>query len=245
MTEHHPENTQFFLTSESPCPYLPARRERKLFTHMAGRRAQAMHSLLSEYGFRRSQNIVYRPACDACSACKSVRIEAEAFSPKRRHKRILARNSDIIATLVPPEATAEQFELFSRYLSHRHPDGGMAEMGRLDYEYMVEDTPVETMMVEYRIDFGDQPLVGVGLTDIMPDGLSMVYSFFDPDLRDRSLGHFMILDHIERTRTNGLSYVYLGYWVKGSPKMAYKAEYEPLQVQTGALGWGRLNASLR
>lgn len=241
MTEHQPENTQFFLTSETACPYLPDRKERKLFSHMSGRRAQAMHALLSEYGFRRSQNIVYRPACAECSACKSVRIEARGFSSKRRHRRIMARNRDIVALPAAPVATAEQYELFTRYLASRHPDGGMAEMGRLDFEYMVEDTPVETMLVEYRLDIADQPLVGVALTDLMPDGLSMVYSFFDPQLGERSLGHFMILDHIERTLSVGLEFVYLGYWVKGSPKMAYKAEYEPLQVQTGALGWRRLN----
>lgn len=244
MTEHHPENTQFFLTSETPCPYLPNRMERKLFAHMSGRRAQSMHSLLSNYGFRRSQNIVYRPACEGCTACKSVRIEAHGFKPGRRHRRISRQNGDVISVAQRAEATAEQFELFTRYLHARHPGGGMTDMGRLDYDYMVEDTPVETIQVEYRLDIADEPLIAVALTDVMPDGLSMVYSFFEPELRDRSLGHLMILDHIERTLSLGLEFVYLGYWVKGSPKMAYKSEYAPLQVQTGALGWHRLNGSV-
>ena len=201
MTEHAPENTQLFLTAPMPCPYLPGKMERKLFTHLTGRRAPALHALLSDNGFRRSQNLIYRPACEGCAACQSV-----------------------------------------RYLEARHTGGGMTAMNFVDYEYMVEDTPVQTVVVEYRMGSEpDKPLVAVALTDVMPDGLSMVYSFFAPELPKRGLGNLLILDHIRQVRLAGLSYVYLGYWVEESPKMAYKGSFRPLEVQRGPLGWRRLD----
>lgn len=236
MTNQSPENTQFFLTAAMPCPYLPGRHERKLFTHLAGRRASTLHHVLSDSGFRRSQNLIYRPACEGCSACQSVRIIAEEFSPSARFRRIIGKNGDIEGMVVPARASAEQFKLFRRYVEARHAGGGMTQMSYLDFEYMVEDTPVQSMLIEYR-QVGDGRLIGVALTDVLPDGLSMVYSFFDPDLSARSLGSLLILDHISRVRDAGLGYVYLGYWVKDSPKMAYKALFKPLQVQAGHLGW--------
>ena len=241
MTDHTPENTQLFLTAAMPCPYLPGRQERKLFTHLTGRRAATLHHLLSDNGFRRSQNLIYRPACEGCSACQSVRIVASAFEFKDRYRRVLRLNADISRETCPPRATAEQYDLFKRYLEARHAGGGMTQMSFVDYEYMVEDTPVQTMLVEYRLSaLPDRPLVAVALTDIMSDGLSMVYSFYDPDLSRRGLGNLLILDHIQQTRTLGLDYVYLGYWVKDSPKMAYKVHYHPLEVQKGPLGWRRM-----
>jgi len=236
--DQSPENTQFFLTSETPCPYLEGRQERKLFTHLGGRRAQLMHHLLSDHGFRRSQNLIYRPACAHCAACRSVRIVASEFSPSQRHRRILSKNKDVTSFQVEPRATLEQYDLFYAYLTARHEGGGMTQMSLTDYEYMVEDTPVDTIVIEYRLTAEpDEPLVGVALSDTMPDGLSMVYSFFDPALTNRGLGNFMILDHITRVTDCNRPYVYLGYWVKDSPKMAYKATYRPLQVQEGTLGW--------
>lgn len=241
MTDHTPENTQLFLTAAMPCPYLPGRQERKLFTHLTGRRAATLHHLLSDNGFRRSQNLIYRPACEGCSACQSVRIVASGFELKDRYRRILRLNADISRETCPPRATAEQYDLFKRYLEARHAGGGMTQMSFVDYEYMVEDTPVQTMLVEYRLSgLPDRPLVAVALTDIMSDGLSMVYSFYDPDLSRRGLGNLLILDHIQQARTLGLDYVYLGYWVKDSPKMAYKVQYHPLEVQKGPLGWRRM-----
>jgi arginine-tRNA-protein transferase len=238
MTDHTPDSTQLFLTAAMPCPYLPDRQERKLFTHLTGRRATALHALLSDNGFRRSQNLIYRPACDGCSACQSVRIVAKQFVTSARYRRVLKTNSDVSISVRPPRATAEQFALFQHYLAARHPGGGMTQMSYVDYEYMVEDTPVQSVLVEYRI--GDQPngrLIAVALTDVMPDGLSMVYSFYDPLLPQRGLGNLLILDHIQQVRSAGLGYVYLGYWVKDSPKMAYKARFRPLEVQSGPLGW--------
>jgi arginine-tRNA-protein transferase len=224
MTDQTPENTQLFLTAAMPCPYLPGRQERKLFTHLTGRRAQTLHHLLSDNGFRRSQNLIYRPACDGCAACQSVRIVAREFAISQRYRRVLKANFDISVEVCAPRATAEQFSLFKRYLEARHAGGGMTQMSFVDYEYMVEDTPVQTVLVEYR----------------MPDGLSMVYSFFDPELKGRGLGNLLILDHISQVKLAGLSYVYLGYWVKDSPKMAYKGRFRPLEVQKGPLGWRRL-----
>lgn len=242
MTDQTPETTQLFLTAAMPCPYLPGRQERKLFTHLTGRRASNLHALLSENGFRRSQNLIYRPACDGCNACQSVRIVAADFAASGRYRRVLRSNDDIGIEVRQPMATSEQFELFKRYLESRHAGGGMNQMSFLDYEYMVEDTPVQSVLVEYRLrSHPDQPLIAVALTDVMPDGLSMVYSFYDPDLAQRSLGTFLILDHIAQVRSASLDYVYLGYWVKDSPKMAYKAQFKPLEVQKGTLGWCRLD----
>ena len=240
MTDHTPENTQLFLTAAMPCPYLPGRQERKLFTHLTGRRATSLHHLLSDNGFRRSQNLIYRPACDGCSACQSVRIVVGGFELSSRFRRVRRINADVTVEVCAPRATAEQYALFKRYLDARHSGGGMTQMSFVDYEYMVEDTPVQTVVVEYRLTTRGRPLVAVALTDVMPDGLSMVYSFYDPDLDKRGLGNLLILDHIEQVQLAGLDYVYLGYWVKDSPKMAYKGLYRPLEVQRGPLGWQRL-----
>lgn len=242
MTEHTPETTQLFLTAAMPCPYLPGKQERKLFTHLTGRRASSLHHILSENGFRRSQNLIYRPACEGCNACQSVRIVAGKFEASGRFRRVLRNNDDISVEVRSTTATTEQYDLFKRYLESRHADGGMNQMSFVDYEYMVEDTPVQSVLVEYRLrDHPDNTLIAVALTDVMPDGLSMVYSFYDPELAHRSLGTFLILDHVSQVRAAGLSYVYLGYWVEQSPKMAYKAQYRPLQVQKGPLGWCTLD----
>jgi arginine-tRNA-protein transferase len=242
MTDQTPETTQLFLTAAMPCPYLPGKQERKLFTHLTGRRASNLHHLLSENGFRRSQNLIYRPACEGCNACQSVRIVANDFVASSRFRRVLRRNEDLSVEVRPTTATSEQYDLFKRYLEARHAGGGMNQMSFVDYEYMVEDTPVQSVLVEYRLrDHPDQTLVAVALTDVMPDGLSMVYSFYDPDMAQRSLGTYLILDHIAQVRSAGLRYVYLGYWVKDSPKMAYKAQFRPLEVQRGTLGWCSLD----
>jgi arginyl-tRNA--protein-N-Asp/Glu arginylyltransferase len=242
MTDQTPETTQLFLTAAMPCPYLPGKQERKLFTHLSGRRASGLHHLLSDNGFRRSQNLIYRPACEGCNACQSVRIVANEFVASSRFRRVLRNNDDLMVEVRPITATGEQYDLFKRYLESRHAEGGMNQMSFVDYEYMVEDTPVQSVIVEYRLrDHPEQTLVAVALTDVMPDGLSMVYSFYDPELAQRSLGTYLILDHISQVRSAGLSYVYLGYWVKESPKMAYKAQYRPLQVQRGMRGWCTLD----
>ncbi|MGN6770012.1 MAG: arginyltransferase [Rhizobiaceae bacterium] len=246
MTHQPTQSPQFFLTAPSPCPYLEGKFERKVFTHLVGDRAPEMNDLLTQGGFRRSQNIAYRPACDGCLACVSVRILAGEFEPSRNMKRVLHRNSDLIGAVHDAEPSTEQYSLFRSDLDARHRRGGMSDMTVLDYAMMVEDTHVNTKIIEYRrrgpdsfiTGRGQGPLLAVALTDTMADGLSMVYSYYDPDIEDRSLGTFMILDHIQRARAAGLPHVYLGYWVNGSRKMAYKVRFKP-QEHLGSKGWER------
>jgi arginyl-tRNA--protein-N-Asp/Glu arginylyltransferase len=233
---------QFYLTAPSPCPYLPRRDERKVFTHLIGKRAVALNDTLTQSGFRRSQTIAYRPACEACRACVSVRVKAEEFAASKSFRRVLERNEDLRGAVMRAEPTSEQYALFRSYLDARHGDGGMADMTVLDYSMMVEDSHVETRLVEYRVGVTSTSsgrLVAVCLTDLLADGLSMVYSFYAPDEQGRSLGTFMILDHIERAGKLGLSHLYLGYWVEGSKKMAYKARFLP-QERLGMNGWERV-----
>ena len=244
MTHHSTDTPQFFLTAPSPCPYLPGQMERKVFTHLVGEKASALNEILTQGGFRRSQNIAYRPACEACKACVSIRVPVDQFVTTRSFRRVLEKNDDLIGTRVDAAPTSEQYSLFRAYLDARHSQGGMADMTVLDYAMMVEDTHVDTMLVEYRFrgpdsaitGQGEGPLIATALTDLLSDGLSMVYSFYEPDLIDRSLGTLMILDHIRRARRMGLPYVYLGYWVDGSKKMAYKARFKP-QEHLGPRGW--------
>ena len=248
MTQHSRDTPQFYLTAPSPCPYLAGKEERKVFTHLVGERAGELNDLLTHGGFRRSQSIAYRPACDACRACVSVRVIVDEFRPSRSMRRIAERNGDVIGEMRAAVPTSEQYSVFRAYLDARHRDGGMADMTVLDYAMMVEDSHVETRIVEYRRRGPDSSISGrgrgellaVALTDVLSDGLSMVYSFFDPDHGARSLGTFMILDHIARARSMGLTYVYLGYWVRGSRKMDYKGRFLP-QERLAPNGWIRVD----
>jgi leucyl-tRNA---protein transferase len=225
---------QFFLTPGGPCPYLPGRTERKVFARLGGNLAQPLSEALTHSGFRRSQSIAYRPACEGCAACVSVRIRAGEFAPSRNQKRILRRGEDLARAEVTAEATREQFALLRTYLDSRHPGGGMSDMGLFDYVAMVEETPVQTHIVEYRK--SDGTLAACALTDRLKDGLSMVYSFFHPGEEARSLGTYMILDHVRAAQAQALPYVYLGYWVRGSEKMDYKIRFSPLEA-LGQNGW--------
>jgi arginyl-tRNA--protein-N-Asp/Glu arginylyltransferase len=235
---------RFFLTAPSPCPYLPGRDERKVFAHLPIGEGPTVNDGLTQVGFRRSQNIAYRPACDGCDACVSARIPAVDYPFARSERRVLERNEDLSRHWVEAEATTEQFDLLRRYLSARHPRGGMSDMTWPDFVAMVEDTAVRTHLIEYRLasqDRGPGDLVACVLVDILHDGLSLVYSFYDPGLTRRSLGSFVILDHIRQAQATGLGYVYLGYWVSGSLKMAYKARFNPLEVLKPG-GWRLLSA---
>jgi arginine-tRNA-protein transferase len=246
---HQPRDTpQFYLTAPSPCPYLPGRMERKVFTHIVGERAADLNDILTQGGFRRSQTIAYRPACESCQACVSVRVIVPQFVPSRNLRKIAARNGDIIGAVLAATPSSEQYSLFRSYIDARHGEGGMADMSAFDYATMVRESHVHTRIMEYRkrgpdaaiTGRGQGQLLAVALTDILADGLSMVYSFFDPDYERRSLGTWLILDHIEKARALGLPYVYLGYWVSGSRKMDYKCRFTPQERLTPE-GWVRVS----
>jgi arginine-tRNA-protein transferase len=221
----------YYTTAPLPCPYVPGRIERKVVTELAGVSAESLHDRLSRGGFRRSHNIAYAPVCPSCSACVPIRIRALDFQPNRTQRRIGRQNADLLVQEMPPRATAEQFALFQRYQHVRHPDGDMATMSFYDYRAMVEDTPIETSLVEFRL--ADGTLIGACLTDRLGDGLSAVYSFFATGMDERSLGTYAILWLISRAASYGLPHVYLGYWVAESRKMAYKAKFRPSETLRG------------
>ena len=231
---------RFFVTSPNACPYLPGKYERKVFTELNGLHAGELNDALGRIGFRRSQSVAYRPSCPDCQACVSVRVVTDEWQPSGTQKRVLKRNADLEVTACRPWATDEQYQLLRRYLSARHPGGGMSNMDEMDYADMVEHTPVHTHVIEYREPrkgYSPGKLIGACLTDRQGDGLSMVYSFYDADHEKRpSLGSYIIMDHIRRARELGLPYLYLGYWVRGSKRMAYKAGYRPVE-RLGPDGW--------
>ncbi|WP_439122202.1 arginyltransferase [Marivita sp.] len=235
MRHSLPLAPQFYVTAPQPCPYLPGRMERKLFTALQGEAADKLNNSLSKQGFRRSQNVLYRPSCSDCSACLSARISVAHFRPSRSQKRTIKRNAHLRRHATSAWATEDQYDLFRTYLDARHADGGMADMDVFDFAAMVEETPIRSRVIEYTNDETKQ-LDAVCLTDVLDDGLSMVYSFYSPDVPAQSLGTYMILDHIEIAREAGLPYVYLGYWVPGSAKMGYKASFSGLELYRHG-GW--------
>lgn len=214
-----------------------------MFTELNGPHAGELNDALGRIGFRRSQSVAYRPSCAGCTACVSVRVVASDFVANGTQRKLIKRHSDVEVTACRPWATDEQFQLLRRYLAQRHPGGGMAGMDEGDYADMVEHSPVNSFIVEYREPAQDgRPgrLLGACLTDQQADGLSMIYSFFDSEVEGRpGLGNFIIMDHILRARAAALPYVYLGYWVKGSARMEYKTLYRPLEV-LGPQGWSVL-----
>lgn len=229
MSYKPPRRPQFFYTTGPlPCPYVPGRTERKVVTEITGQDADALHDRLSRAGFRRSHNIAYAPVCPGCQSCVPIRIPVKTFEPDRTLRKLGRANNDLQTVIVPAKATTEQFQLFQRYQRVRHGDGDMATMGFYDYRAMVEDTPIQTAIVEYRESSGG--LVGVCLTDHLADGLSAVYSFFAPGLEKRSLGTYAVLWLVDYARLLGLPYVYLGYWVPESRKMSYKSRFKPSEV---------------
>ncbi len=238
MTHPFPlKQLRFFLTAPAPCPYLPGKMERKLFTHLHVLDGPELNDSLTQAGFRRSQNIVYRPACEDCSACISARIVASRFRPSRSQRRVLNRNADLSLGIEAALASDEHYALLLRYVRSRHPEGGMEDMSYADYLSMVEDTAARSRVCEYRDP--DGKLLAAALVDQLADGPSLVYSFYEPGEDRRSLGSYVILDHVRQAVQNGQPYVYLGFWIRDSRKMRYKAQYRPLEIlRTG--GWQEL-----
>ncbi|MFZ5750342.1 MAG: arginyltransferase [Pseudomonadota bacterium] len=234
MRHSLPIAPQFYVTAPQPCPYLDGRSERKLFTALQGDNAIPLNDSLSKQGFRRSQNVLYRPSCAECSACLSARIRVADFQPSRSQRKTIRRNADLRREATSPWATEDQYALFRRYLDSRHADGGMADMDIFEFAAMIEETPVKSRVIEYSAAPAEgerkRRLTAVCLTDVLDDGLSMVYSFYDPDRISDSLGTYIILDHVALARELGLPYVYLGYWVPGSRKMGYKARFAALEI---------------
>lgn len=235
MTNQGIQFPKFYVTAASPCPYIEGQEERKVFTELRGPEAAALNEALGKVGFRRSQTVVYRPACENCAECVSVRVLAQEFKPRKSQRRVAKLNTDLKSEVCPPTATDEQYELLTRYLGARHADGSMAGMSFAEFQEMLESSPVPTVAIEYRKALTGE-LVAVALTDEMTDGLSMVYSFFDPEAEKRSIGTYLILDHIDRAARANQPYVYLGYYVEDSPKMSYKARFRPLE-RLGPNGW--------
>lgn len=231
---HRPAPQHFYVLAETPCPYLPDRRERKLITELPHQGAGQLYGTLSRAGFRRSHRFAYRPACSGCTACVPIRVVASKFVARRTLKRIWQTNAGLLANARPALATEEQYALFGRYIVSRHGDGDMAAMAFDDYRGMIEDGPLDTRLIEFRE--ADGRLVAACLADWLGDGPSAVYSFFEPDLADRGLGNFMVLWLIEAARQASRPYVYLGYWIGQSRKMAYKARFRPVEG-LGPNGW--------
>ena len=219
---------QFFVTASQECPYLENQKERKLFTPISKKNGDLINNTLSKQGFRRSQNVLYRPACTDCVACLSARISTRRFTISRSQKRLLKSNKYIFRECNQPKASMEQFNLFTNYINTRHKEGGMSGMDYSEYKSMIEETYVNTRLMHYRNKGGE--LLGICLTDILDDGLSMVYSFYNSNTKYKSLGTYMILDHIKFAQETNQDYVYLGYWVKGSLKMDYKASFSETEV---------------
>jgi len=219
---------QFFATAPTPCPYISGRSEQKLVIELRADDAGGFFSQLARTGFRRSHSLAYRPTCRDCSACVPVRIPAADFTPSRSLRRAVSRNADLTLKEERPRATEEHFALFKRYLAVRHGESDMAEMGWQDYRAMVEDTPVDTALVEWRDPEG--VLKAVCLIDLGDDSISAVYSYFEPSEPRRSLGKFVVLELIRRARELGLDHVYLGYWIEGSDTMDYKRRFPGLEA---------------
>ncbi|MEZ5757192.1 MAG: arginyltransferase [Emcibacteraceae bacterium] len=260
MTDQSSHFPKFYVTAPNACPYLEGKTERKIFTELKPeqlaydreailnyqgpetnrQRAEDLHHSLALVGFRRSQDIAYRPACEGCHECKSVRIPVILFKGSKTQKRILSKNKDIIFEIKPNIATKEQYSLIINYINSRHFDGGMSGLSFHEYRDMVESSPVSTVIIEYRLP--DGTLIGAALTDQMQDSLSMVYSFFDvsPSMIRRSLGVYIVLNHINIAKSRNLDHIYLGYFVKDSPKMSYKKNFQPLEILTSN-GWKLLN----
>ena len=250
MTEQHKNFPEFYVTAPQPCPYLAGRFERKLFTHLNSEKPQGLIDNLLRGGFRRSQNIAYVPYCEGCQACVSVRVNVAEFEPNRTMRRLQDRAHGLVSRRINPVPTSEQYALFRRYIDSRHSDGGMADMSVLDYALMIEDSVIDTFLTEYRqkpegetfVGFEQAaerwPLKAVALCDRLSDGISMVYSYYDPESSSGSLGTYMILDHIAYAKAQGLPYLYLGYWIEGSRKMGYKTRFQP-QEHLAQNGWVR------
>lgn len=221
---------KFFATPPHSCSYLDDRKATTLFVDPAAEIDNGMYSALSALGFRRSGRHVYRPHCEGCSACIPVRIPAEEFSRRRSQARVWRRNEDLRVEISPARITDENYELYARYIIRRHRDGDMFPPSPDQFRSFLLCEWSETLFVEFR---ANDRLVAVAVTDQVSDGLSAIYTFYDPDLPRRSLGVYAILWQLQYARDTGREHLYLGYWIKQCQKMSYKTDYRPLQMFVG------------
>lgn len=231
-----PADLAFYGTPPHPCSYLEQREAVNLFVDPKADMNTAIYSALAELGFRRSGAFVYRPRCPDCDACRPVRIPVREFVPNRYQRRTLRSNEDVHVNVLPGQVTEEHYQLYRRYVASRHPGGGMDVEDPGQYGNFLLSPWSDTRMVEFR---ADETLLAVAVVDYMDNGLSAVYTFFDPELTQRSLGTFAVLWQVEQARALGLPHVYLGYWVEQSPKMNYKTRFRPLEQFYGR-DWRRL-----
>ena len=235
------KNIRFYLTGPQPCPYLPNKIERKVFTTLDDSDSGLLNEALTHAGFRRSQNIAYRPACDMCTECVSMRIDVSAFEFTPNWRRIMAKNSNIICEIAEPIATQERYDLMAQYILNRHDEGGMSDMSEADFAAMIEDNAPNTKIIDFRLSencqLGDKgELIACLIIDELSDGNSMIYSFYNPNFPKQSLGSYIILAQIEHMTLQNKQYLYLGYWIKNSKKMHYKGRFKPFQVLANG-GW--------
>ncbi|HEX5363477.1 MAG TPA: arginyltransferase [Gallionella sp.] len=224
----------YYLTAPYPCSYLPEREARSQVATPTFLINTPVYSRLMRMGFRRSGTHTYRAHCDACQSCISLRVEAAIFSPNRSQLRARKRHANLVATLQPLEDKAEYYELYQRYQCARHKNGGMDEDDRESYRTFLLQSHIDTMLVEFRepcdpAQNRQGTLRMVSVIDLLDDGLSSVYTFYDPDLPQAQLGVFNVLWQIDLCRKLQLDFVYLGYWIEASRKMAYKTQFQPAQ----------------
>lgn len=221
------ELLQFYVTAPYPCSYLDARQARSQVVTPTHLITTPVYSELARLGFRRSGHYVYRPWCDRCRSCTPVRIKLDGFSPNRSQKRAWQKHGQLAAHSVARKFSQEQFDLYRRYQKARHAEGGMDHDSEEQFSQFLLSSPVATQLVEFRDT--DNNLVMVSVIDLLTDGWSSVYTFYDPHLSGASLGTYNVLWQIEQCRALGLPYLYLGYWIADSRKMAYKANFQPLE----------------
>ncbi|RRU22266.1 arginyltransferase [Stenotrophomonas sp. 278] len=230
------DELRLFQTGDHPCGYWPDRAARDLVLDPHDPRLGSLYPMALSWGFRRSGDLVYRPHCANCHACVSVRIPVERFAPDRSQRRCLARNADLEVRIVAAEQTDEQFALYHRYLTHRHAQGGMDDHGPHEFDQFLIGQWSQGRFLEMRAPAHDGhrgELLGVAVTDVTPQGLSAVYTFFDPDQAHRGLGTFGILQQIAWARREHLPHLYLGYWIRDHRKMDYKRRFRPLEAYDG------------
>jgi arginine-tRNA-protein transferase len=221
------QRLQFYLTAPYACSYLEGREARSQVATPANLIDATLFSELARLGFRRSGLYVYRPRCDGCAACTPARVPVDAFRARRTQRRNLARNRDIQVAVKPLVYDEGHYRLYRRYQASRHPGGGMDRDDREQYRGFLLTSRVDSLLLEFTL---EGRVVMVSLVDRLIDGLSAVYTFYEPALIKRGLGVFNILTQIDMTQRMGLDYCYLGYWIAHSPKMAYKADFQPVEV---------------